>query len=293
MPVLHETTPRQRPDRCPGVTRPWVADDGALVRVRLVAGLLGVEALASLVALSAAHGDGDLHLTKRANVQIRAVPYVDEKLPDGFVDVVRDAGLLPSTSHELVRNVMVSPLSGRIGGRADLRSVAHDLDRLLLGDPACATLAGRFLFTLDDGRGDLVGRTSDLTAVALDDRTVQVRAGSDQWGPVVAVDATARALHTLTKRFLDLRGDGPTAAWHVDELSRPLLSDGRDDRSRVTSKRPSYGRHPQDDGRVAEHVDVPDGVLSPDLAAEVLAGAGTEVVVTPWRSLLLPDLEAW
>ena len=35
----------------------------------------------------------------------------------------------------------------------------------------------------------------------------------------------------------------------------------------------------------------PDGRLTPALAGEVLARAGTEVVVTPWRSLLLPDLE--
>ena len=36
---------------------------------------------------------------------------------------------------------------------------------------------------------------------------------------------------------------------------------------------------------------MPDGRLTPALAAEVLARAGAEVVVTPWRSLLLPDLE--
>jgi precorrin-3B synthase len=291
VPVLDQTTPRLRPDRCPGVTRPWLADDGALVRIRLVGGSLGADALAALAALSATHGDGDLHLTKRANVQVRAVPHTDGVLPDGFVEAVQAAGLLPSTTHELVRNVMVSPLSGRAGGRADLRPVAHELDRLLLADPACADLAGRFLFTLDDGCGDLVGRTSDLAAVALDARTVQLRAGADQWGDVLSIDETARALHTLTKRFLRARGTGPAAAWHVDELETPLLDGTRDARSRVTSGRPSYGRHPQDDGRVAEHVAVPDAVLSPEAAAAVLDRAGAEVVVTPWRSLVLPDLE--
>jgi precorrin-3B synthase len=292
VPVLDSTQPsstRSRADRCPGVTRPWLAADGALVRLRLVGGALPSAALADLVALAGEYGDGDLHLTHRANVQLRGLP---RELPAGFVSGVRAAGLLPSLSHELVRNIMVSPSSGRSGGRADLRGVAAELDTLLLGDASCAGLAGRFLFVLDDGRGDLVDRTSDLAAVALDAGTVQVRAGSDQWGPVVGVGRAAGTLHQLARGFLDLRGAGPSAEWHVDELGVPLLTGARDPRAVVRSGRPPYGRVPQDDGRVAEHVDVPDGRLTPALAAEVLGRAGAEVVVTPWRSVLLPDLEA-
>lgn len=299
MPVLDQTAPtpappvtRRRPDRCPGVTRPWLADDGALVRLRLVGGVLATSALRALLPLAEEYGDGALHLTSRANVQLRSVPHRDGVLPAAFVAGIRDAGLLPSTSHELVRNVMVSPLSGRSGGRVDLRRVAGELDRLLLADPSCAALSGRFLFVLDDGRGDVADRTSDLAAVALDEHTVQVRAGTDQWGPVVAVSEAAGALYSLTRRFLALRGEGPAAAWHVDELDGLLLAQERDDRTRVTGPRPSYGRLDQVDGRIAEHVDVPDGRLTADHAAQLLDRAGAEVVVTPWHSVLLPDLEA-
>jgi precorrin-3B synthase len=38
-------------------------------------------------------------------------------------------------------------------------------------------------------------------------------------------------------------------------------------------------------------VQVPEGDLTHELATQVLARAGRDVVVTPWRSLLLPDLE--
>jgi precorrin-3B synthase len=283
---------RGRPDRCPGVTRPWLADDGALVRLRLVGGALPTTALRTLIELSDEYGDGALHLTSRANIQIRSVPHRDGVLPPAFVAGVRAAGLLPSTSHELVRNVMVSPLSGRVGGRADLRPVARELDRLLLADPSCADLSGRFLYVLDDGRGDLLDRTSDLVAVAVDADTVQVRAGSTQWGPVVDVSEAAGVLHSLTRRFLDLRGDDPGAAWHVDELDAPLLDHERDERARVTSPRPSYGRLRQGDGRLVDHVEVPEGRLDADLAARLLEQAGDELVVTPWHSMLLPDLEA-
>jgi precorrin-3B synthase len=270
------------------VTRPWPAEDGGLVRIRVVGGALPASALAALVDLAVRFGDGDLHLTKRANLQLRALA---DPVPDAFVAGVRDAGLLPSTSHELVRNVMVSPLSGRLGGRADLRPVAAGLDRLLLADPSFARLPGRFLFALDDGRGDLVGRASDLTVVALDTDTVQVRAG-DVWGPVLPVGEAANALVSLTNLFLRRRGVGPAAAWHVAELDTPLLTPhDRDPRVPETGGRPPYGLAEQVDGRTVEHVEVPDGRLSPALAGEVLARAGTEVVVTPWRSLLLPDLE--
>ncbi len=282
------------------MTRPWVAEDGALVRVRLVGGRLPARALADLVALSGAHGDGDVHLTARANLQVRGVAVRPtagrDALPEAFVAGIRAAGLLPSTSHELVRNVMMSPLTGRRGGLADLRPVADALDALLLADPACARLPGRFLFVLDDGRGDLVGRDADLAAVALDAGHVRLRAGSAQWGPVLPLSAAAAALHDLARRFLDLRGHGPGAAWHVEELSRPLLGPLRSRPSApdpaTGGGRPPYGTLCQDDGRVVEHVAVPDGLLRPALAARVLARATHEVVVTGWRSLLLPDLEA-
>jgi precorrin-3B synthase len=288
VPVPSVTANRDRADRCPGVTRPWPAEDGSLVRIRVVGGMLPASALASLVDLAGRFGDGDLHLTRRANLQVRALA---EPVPDGFVAGVRAAGLLPSPSHERVRNVMLSPLSGRLGGRSDLRPVVAGLDRLLLADASFARLPGRFLFVLDDGRGDLVGRTSDLAVVALDADTVQLRAG-DVWGPVLPIDEAADALVSLTNLFLRRRGEGPAAPWHVAELDTPLLvPHDRDPRVRETGGRPPYGPAEQVDGRTVEHVEVPDGRLTPGLAAEVLARAGTEVVVTPWRSLLLPDLE--
>jgi precorrin-3B synthase len=288
VPVPSVTATRDRADRCPGVTRPWPAEDGSLVRIRVVGGTLPASALASLVDLAGRFGDGDLHLTRRANLQVRALA---NPVPDGFVAGVRAAGLLPSPSHELVRNVMLSPLSGRLGGRADLRPVVPGLDRLLLADPSFARLPGRFLFVLDDGRGDLVGRTSDLAAVALDADAVQLRAG-DVWGPVLPIDETANALVSLTNLFLRTRGEGPAAPWHVAELDAPLLAPhDRDPRVRETGGRPPYGPAEQVDGRTVEHVEVPEGRLTPALAAEVLARAGAEIVVTPWRSLLLPDLE--
>lgn len=285
---------RDRADRCPGVLRPWIADDGALVRLRLIGGRLPTAALAALTEIAAAHADGSLYLTKRANVQLRALAHEDGCVSPAFVEAVTAAGLLPSPTHELVRNVMVSPLSGRRGGQADLRPAADRYDELVQADPELAALSARFLVVLDDGRGDLVDRSLDLGAMAVSATEAQLRVGAHGWGEVVPIDKLPETLVALAHRFLLANRSG--TAWHVDELPDRGASvlgtpHARDLRTHVTALPLPHGSVQQDDGRVAEHLAVPDGRLTPDLATTVLERAGAEVVVTPWRSLLLPDLE--
>ncbi|HJR88709.1 MAG TPA: nitrite reductase [Aeromicrobium sp.] len=290
-------TGRSHADRCPGVLRPWIADDGALVRLRLVGGEMTSQMLTDLMAISAEWADGSVLLTKRANLQLRGIePAVEESgtpcVPEGFVDALSNAGFLPAPTHELIRNIMVSPLSGRVGGRANLFPVARALDEALCADPLFAGLSARFLFVFDDGRGDLIDRKLDLGAMAVDAENAQVRMGSDTWGEVVELDALPDVLLDLAARFVRARGEGADAPWHVDELEAPLteLHHARDLRTQVTSPFRPRGELTQDDGRIAEIVEVPDGIVTHDLATHVLARAGSDLIVTPWRSLVLPDL---
>ncbi len=276
--------------------RPWIAGDGALVRLRLVGGLLPTAALRSLLVIAEEHADGTVQLTKRGNLQLRGIEHSGGCIAPSLVDALDAAGLVPSRSHELVRNIVVSPLTGRLGGRADLRRTARDLDRLLCADRAFTALAGRFLFVLDDGRGDVADRPLDLGLTAVDARTAQVRIGSHHWGPLVPLGHAPQALLEHARGFLDRRGEGETARWHVDELPEggaELLGrpPGRDPRARVSAQPPPYGILTQDDGRGAEHLAVPDGLLVPEHAATLLERAGAEVIVTPWRSIVIPDLE--
>ena len=289
-------TGRTRRDLCPGLLRPWIADDGALIRVRIPGGAVSVEALAGLVDVARAHGDGAVHVTSRANLQVRAIPHDDGCLGDTVVDAVMATGLMPSTSHERIRNVMASPLTGRSGGRADLRPVVAELDRRLCAEPRLAALAGRFLFVLDDGRGDLTDRDLDLGLVALDSCTAQVRVGARAWGPVVPLVAAAEALTSLASRFVEIAGAQPRSPWHVDELpgGAAALLDSPSERrpgTRVSSAPPDLGRIEQVDGRVAWHLPVPDGRIDAHLFDEVRAHGADGLVVTPWRTLIVPDLE--
>ena len=275
---------RHRPDRCPALCRPWPADDGLLVRLRLVGGRVEVRRLRALLHVAERWGDGRLHLTGRANLQLRALPA--DPLSSGavaaeVVDAVLATGLVPSRSHELVRNVMVSPQTGLAGGRADLRPVADALDAALCADRRLADLPGRFLFVLDDGRGDLVDRDCDLGLVAVDDGAAQLRVGSG-WGPVVALDEVAETLVGLAARFLDRRGHGPSAAWHVRELDSPLVPVEPVD-ARVPGECPPLPHGPVPGGR---HVAAPGGALDRTTVGSWPDG---EVVVTPWHGVLLPE----
>jgi len=289
-------TERTRRDLCPGLLRPWIADDGALVRVRVPGGQLPTAALGGLLDVARRHGDGAVHLTSRANLQVRGLAHDDGCLPDAVVDAVMATGLMPSASHERVRNVMASPLTGRSGGRADLRPVVRELDERLCADPALAALAGRFLFVLDDGRGDVAGRDLDLGLVAISADRVQLRAGRDGWGPVVTIDEAAEALVGLARRFLERAGSQARSPWHVDELDgagAALVGTGhpRHDETRVSGEPPPLGRISQDDDRLALHLAAPDGRLDRRLMDDVLALGAPRVVVTPWRTLIVPDLE--
>ena len=117
------------PDRCPGVLRPHQAADGAMVRIRIPGGRTTGAALEALGAVAERYGSGVLQLTSRGSLQVRGLP---DDLPSAFEQAVADAGFLPSDTHERVRNVLCSPLTGLWGGRADLRPLVAALDEAVL-----------------------------------------------------------------------------------------------------------------------------------------------------------------
>lgn len=277
---------RYRPDRCPGALRPWPADDGLLVRLRLPGGRLRTESLRALVAVAERYGDARVHVTGRSNLQLRALPRRGdtEQLPDVVLDALERTGLLPSRAHDLARNVMASPQTGLAGGRVDLRPIVAALDAGLCASAALAGLPGRFLFVLDDGRGDVVSRPCDLGLVALDGDRVQLRVGPG-WGPTVALHEAPRALADLATRFLEVRGHGPDAAWHVAELDTPLVTPQPPD-PHLPAPAPPLGFGPVPGG---VHTAVPETGLDRRAVDQLSAGGAPELVVTPWRGVLIPS----
>ena len=274
---------RTRADHCPGAYRPWQAADGMLIRLRLIGGRLASTALRSLVEVAEEYGDGRVYVTSRANLQVRSLPGADGRLSPEALAAVEGTGLTPTRTHELVRNVMVSPQSGLAGGCADLRAVAHELDERLCADPDLVALPGRFLIVLDDGRGDLIARTCDLGLVALDATLAQLRVGS-RWGPIVPIARAPVRIAELAHEFVVSRGSGPAAAWHVSELAESLVEPNAADPRLPEPVGPlPFGRIPG-----GHHVEVSETGLDRDAVARLTA-AIDHLIVTPWRGVLIPE----
>jgi precorrin-3B synthase len=289
---------RTRVDACPGALQTHPAADGGLARVRLPGGSLRGGQLEALAAAARELGNGSLELTSRGNVQLRGLP---EGAEAELGERLAAAGLLPSATHERIRNVLASGLSGRTGGgHVDVRPWAAALDAGLCADPALAGLPGRYLATLDDGRGDVAGLGGDVGLLALSPTSVALLlAGGDSGLRARPEDAVALAL-AATRAFLAERDAQGTGAWRLAELADGparvtdrLRSGDRAPGTRVEVPAPPVngpvGALPQLDGRTALAALVPLGVLSA-AQAELLAGLAAEVEVTPWRTVVVPDL---
>jgi len=300
-------------DRCPGVLRFVEAADGFLARVRLPGGLVTATQLRTLARLTGEMGDGRVELTSRGNVQLRALPSDAAARLTGELTA---AGLLPSLDHDRVRNVLASPLAGLDGG-TDLTPVVRALDAGLCARPRLAGLSGRFLFAIDDGRGDVAGLGADVVATVRDgDASVN--------GLAVNPDEVATVMLAFAEAFLDVR-DTEVAAhgaqhgahetrreryWRVGDLAggprrvqftvaRRLGLDTAPEadlswRAGYRARTKAAGATPptRPVGVVGDHV-----VLLAQLGRltmahlEWLAGrlTGRAARVTPWRSVVLPS----
>lgn len=282
-----EMTRSRDDDACPGALHVHQAADGALARVRLPGGMLAPDQLERLALAAIEFGSPAMELTSRGNVQVRGITDAT-----ALADALAGAGLLPSASHEKVRNIVASPLSGRRGGLGDVRPLVRELDQELQRTPALAELPGRFWFSVDDGRADVSGLTADAGAHLLSaDQAALLIAGVDT-GVRVPVDRVVDTLLTVALHFLEERGK----AWRTTELEniKPLLgglqATAEPGATWAPTLRPPVGWIQQDDGRVALGAAVPLGVLQAR-TAQYLAAVGAPLVVTPWRSVLVCDLD--
>ncbi|MDT7656451.1 MAG: precorrin-3B synthase [Pseudonocardiales bacterium] len=312
----HSRESRGGVDRCPGSVEVHRAEDGGLARIRVPGGVLTRDSLVALTGLAAELGNGRIELTARGNLQLRGLA------PGAEVELsarLAAHGLLPSVPHDRARNVLASPLSGRDGvGVLDVRPLVAELDRRLCADPELAALPGRFLFALDDGRGDVAGQRADVAVLALPDQRVALLLGGRDSGLRLPVRAAVTGLLASATAFLRRRAD--ERVWRVAELPDGPLELVPDVRAALVAglggdaagtlggdpaswlgggpavsvpdrdPRGPVGRIEQTDGRVALAASVPLGELTQSRCQVLAAVAEREVLLTPWRGVVLPDV---
>jgi sulfite reductase beta subunit-like hemoprotein len=262
---------RERTDRCPGVLRLHEAADGWMARVRLPGGRVDARGLRA-VADVASWGNGLVELTSRASLQIRGL---DVAAGERVAERLAAGGLLPSGAHDRVRNVLASPLAGRVSGSlASVDDLVLALDRKLCADDPLAALPGRFLLAVDDGAGTVAWDRADVALVPEPAAPRPAVSRPDDPGPAepavafrlwlagarttlwaFAPDAPRLALDAA-RAFLGLLGDAGEAAWPI--------ADARDAPARGTDATGTVGEAAW---RVA---DLPDG---PARIARALGGA--------------------
>jgi precorrin-3B synthase len=135
---------------CPGARRPMLSGDGLIVRVRPHAGALQVAALRNLAEAAQRFGNGQIDLTRRANLQIRGVSA--EGLAPLWELMASLALLDDSAEQEAIRNIVINPLAGLDPAElVDMRPIAATLETLLAADRSLHALPAKFGFALDGG----------------------------------------------------------------------------------------------------------------------------------------------
>ncbi|SDW83858.1 precorrin-3B synthase [Saccharopolyspora shandongensis] len=291
--MLHRARPER--DACPGALRVHEAADGGLARIRVPGGVLAPPQVRAIAA-AAALGDGGAELTSRANVQVRGLPAgAEEELAAGL----RAAGLLPSATHERVRNIIGSPSAD---GRelVNVRAVARELDAALCATPSLADLPGRFLFAVDDGSTDVISLGADVGLLAQRaDTLALVLAGVDS-GVRSTPDQAAGVAIAAAEAFLAEKAAQGRSAWRLAELD--------DGARRVADRLGAVPAAPLPSTQPATHAQV-GGVQRPGGTVAVVAGAplgrlsreqldiitaasdaAGELRLTPWRTVVLPGL---
>lgn len=309
-----------RPSACPGLFRIVPARDGGLCRLKVPLGRLSAAGAHAVAEAARRHGSGIIEITNRANLQLRGIRDGTET---ALAADLLAAGLGPRhPDSDDVRNVLISPMAGLDRRQIlDTGPVATAILRHLETDADCRALSPKISVLVDGGEDiAVVDHPHDLWLAAIDGETVALGiAGCAPTAPddatpyitFAAVDATWAVVVALAL-FLELaaRDLEVTRIRHLlprvsredflDRLSKRLgLSTNLGDKARRWRRRPPIAlghvgiRDQRQEGLAAVGAVPPLGRLSPDSLerlAELAAANGGGLRLTPWQSVMVPDV---
>ncbi|MFG6204563.1 precorrin-3B synthase [Pseudomonas retamae] len=302
-----------RPSACPGLLRIVQALDGGICRIKLNGGSISADQADAVADAAERFASGAIEATNRANLQIRGIGAQSAAL----IDSLLAASLGPRTAAgDDVRNLMLSPTAGIDRQmRFDTRALAEQILDTLQSHPRFHELSAKFAVQLDGGEAlAMLEHAHDLWLSAFErDGETWLAFGlagcpTDRALGAVAVENGHALVVAVLELFLDLARPEQTRMRHVlEEL--PVLAFLEQLRSRVPVKAISgwqrqtvqddlhIGEHPQSmAGRVYVGAVPPLGRLDPMMlrgAAQLARQFGDgSLRMTPWQSLLLPNVTA-
>ena len=264
---------------CPGAHTPMRSGDGLILRIRPRLGRLSRDQALGLCALAERYGNGFITLTNRANLQIRGVT------PEHYDDMlVHLTGLdLVDANPELEarRNLMLTPFRAP-GDLAE--SLGEQLLKIL---PDLPDLPAKFGFSIDCGPVPVLARDpADIRIERSALGGLMLRADGCAAGRAATPDTAIALLAELARWFADrpdrkarrmvqAAGDLP-ASWQI-VAPAPAL--------------PAPQPGPRPEGLL---LGVPFGNLRAASLVHLLeASPAEQVVVTPWRMILLPGVSTY
>ncbi len=302
------------------------AQDGAICRLKLALGRLSAEQAHAVADAAATYANGVIEITNRSNLQIRGVRTANE---NALIDALLAAGLGPLTeAGDDVRNVMVSPKAGLDPHQIiNVRPLAEHVLTLLQTKPRYHVLSPKFSLLIDGGESiAMVSHPHDVWLSALPETGAQkphfafglsgtIPTGADHLPALGAIDAehASELITAVLDLFLEQSARQPgisrmrhllaqtDSAMFLSDLEKRIDFPIRPNNAvaRWWRAKPASTGHigisPQ---RSADRISVGAmpalGRLDTDMLhamANLAAHAnGGELRMTPWRSVILPDI---
>lgn len=262
---------------CPGALRPMRSGDGLVVRVRLPLGVMTPAQAAGLAAAARRHGNGQLEISNRANLQLRGVR--DDSHRTLLADLEALGVLDGDLALESRRNILLSPLWTPGDGTTDL---AHALQARLSDLP---DLPAKFGHVIDIGPTRvLAGASGDLRLERGVSGGLILRSDGAALGQPVTPDAANPALIALARWFVDQGGITQGRG-----RMRALILRGAHPKG--ATEAPVAASAPPVPGPTAQGCLVGfDFGSFPAETLSALAALGHPLRLTPWRMLLIEGL---
>ena len=300
------------------------ARDGAICRVKLTFGNLTAGQARGIADAADRFGNGIIDITNRANLQIRGVR---PDTTDALIDALLELGLGPLTDKgDDVRNVMISPIAGLDHSSVDVRPLALRVLTALQANLSYQTLSPKFCVNIDGGESiAMVDHPHDLWLSAINPRRLDSGFAFGVAGvaptalhdvPALGVVETEQAFDLVTAMldlFIDWNGVHPDASrmrhMVADTGSENLVRLIENLGFRVQSGTLGNWHRslPQANGHLGI-IDLPNtgnclvgampplGRLNPNTLRNIAEAANRHdasgLRLTPWQSVLLPDVPA-